>query len=135
MRVTGFNYSLYARNNAILSLFGGNSNNTYNSIYSSLSQHASVKSGAYSKALKAYYAAQKADTTKKKTEINKDTKVNEKDIISKDKKNDSADLVKPLNRYSSRSALDTLLNSRSTYSKNGTYYNNYYSGTNFNNFF
>lgn len=83
------------RNYGILnysSLFGtGNTNNSMNSMYSTLSQYSSVKSGAYGKLTKAYYA-KNSDTSKKTTDSSKKNDVWDRLYSSK-----SGDSVKTLN--------------------------------------
>ena len=83
------------RNYGILnysSLFGtGNTNNSMNSMYSTLSQYSSVKSGAYGKLTKAYYA-KNSDTSKKTTDSSKKNDVWDRLYSSK-----SGDSVKNLN--------------------------------------
>lgn len=57
-RLSNFNYS---------SFFGSGSSSLSSSIYSNLSQLSSIRSGAYSKALKAYYGKNSETDTSKKT--------------------------------------------------------------------
>jgi len=57
-RLSNFNYS---------SFFGSGSSSLSSSIYSNLSQLSSIRSGAYSKALKAYYGTNSETDTSKKT--------------------------------------------------------------------
>ena len=83
------------RNYGILnysSLFGtSNTNNGMNSLYSSLSQYSSVKSGAYGKLTKAYYA-KNTDTSKKSTDSSK-----KNDVLDRLYSSKSSDSVKTLN--------------------------------------
>ena len=70
--------SLYTGNNSGLmsSLFGSYKNSLFGSLSSSLSDYSMIRSGAYGKLMKAYYAKE-ADTTQKTDKTDK-TKKNDK---------------------------------------------------------
>ena len=62
LRLSNFNYGAF---------FGSGSSNLSSSIYSNLSQLSSIRSGAYSKALKAYYGKNNTSETSKSTSSSK----------------------------------------------------------------
>lgn len=67
--------SLYTGNNSGLmsSLFGSYKNSLFGSLSSSLSDYSMIRSGAYGKLMKAYYAKE-ADTTQKTDKTDKTKK-------------------------------------------------------------
>jgi hypothetical protein len=94
------NYSSYG------SIFGSSnsaSNSLFSSFYSNLGQYASVKSGAYAKATRAYYGKNTVDTSK----INSKDNVSSKNKVSS---NDSTD-------SSSKTSTSSSASSTSAYSK------------------
>ncbi|MCR4896574.1 MAG: hypothetical protein K5891_07345 [Lachnospiraceae bacterium] len=106
IRYSNFNPSLF---------FGGGSSGLNNSLYNNLSQLSSIRSGAYAKALKAYYEKNKPEDTAKKNTAGRQssylyTANSELTKVSKE----SAELVAASKKLSD-AGKENLFNSKDTY--------------------